>query len=107
MAKASPKIKLKPRSGIAKPANKGIATAQFNLGLCYENGFGVGKDEAEAVKWYRKAAEQGDAMAQYNLGCCYENGDGISADKAEALMWYRKAAEQGHAEAQNRVDILR
>ncbi|MBR4388959.1 MAG: SEL1-like repeat protein, partial [Prevotella sp.] len=35
------------------------------MGLCYENGTGVAKDEAKAVEWYRKAAEQGDARAQY------------------------------------------
>jgi TPR repeat protein len=26
------------------------------------------EDDAEAVKWYRKAAEQGLANAQFNLG---------------------------------------
>jgi len=57
------------------------------LGLCYDYGIGVDKDEIEAVKWYRKAAEQGYSNAQYNLsvkllskghciaqyklGCCY------------------------------------
>ena len=29
---------------------------------------GVPEDDAEAVRWYRKAAEQGHAGAQYNLG---------------------------------------
>jgi TPR repeat protein len=33
--------------------------AQFNLGRCYQFGRGVAKDEAEALKWYRKAAGQG------------------------------------------------
>ena len=43
-------------------AEKGNAPAQFNLGLMYDNGRGVPKDEAEAVKWYRKAADQGDVV---------------------------------------------
>ena len=34
----------------------------------YRNGQGVTQDNAEAVKWYRKAAEQGYAAAQFNLG---------------------------------------
>jgi TPR repeat protein len=34
----------------------------------YLNGKGVPKDDAEAVKWFRKAAEQGYADAQYDLG---------------------------------------
>ena len=37
-------------------AEKGDATAQFNLGFMYANGNGVEKDVAEAVMWYRKAA---------------------------------------------------
>ncbi len=40
---------------------QGDAYAQFLLGVIYEIGRGVTKDESEAVKWYRKAAEQGDA----------------------------------------------
>ena len=38
-----------------------------NLGICYENGYGVTQNMGKAVKWYRKAAEQGDAYAQRRL----------------------------------------
>ena len=64
------------------------------------DGKGVPKDDAEAVKWYRKAADQGDAIAQFNLGWMYDEGRGVSKDDAEAVRWYRKAADQGHALAQ-------
>ena len=84
----------------SKAAEQGFAEAQYNLGVCYENGQGVAQNYAEAVQWYRKAAEQGDANAQYNLGVCYENGQGVAQDYAEAVQWYRKAAEQGDADAQ-------
>ena len=86
-----------------KAAEQGHAGAQNNLGVCYENGYGVTKDYYEAVKWYRKAAEQGHAQAQCNLGICYRNGDGVTQDYYEAVKWYRKAAEQGHAGAQNNL----
>ena len=49
-------------------ADQGDAAAQFNLGVMYDNGRGVLKDEAEAVRWYRLAAEQGDADARGQ--CC-------------------------------------
>ena len=49
-------------------AEAGYATAQANLGLMYDLGLGVDEDDAEAVKWYRKAAEAGIASAQINLG---------------------------------------
>ena len=39
----------------------------FQVGKCYETGDGIGKDEAEAVKWYRVAAEHGSADAILNL----------------------------------------
>ena len=86
-----------------KAAEQGDATAQYNLGVCYEKGRGVPQDYSEAVKWYRKAAEQGDATAQYNLGVCYDKGRGVPQDYSEAVKWYRKAAEQGDMYAQNNL----
>jgi len=44
-------------------AKQGNAFAQFNLGLMYEKGQGVPKDDKTAVKWYTLAAEVGDARA--------------------------------------------
>jgi TPR repeat protein len=81
-------------------AESGDAVAQFKLGVCYADGEGVKKDEAEAVKWYRKAADRGNAEAQSKLGLCYANGQGLVKDNAEAVKWYRLAAEQGLAVAQ-------
>ena len=84
-------------------AEQGNASAQFNLGLMYENGSGVKKDAVQAVAWYRKAAEQGYARAQSNLGVMYENGSGVKKDAVQAVAWYRKAAEQGYASAQSNL----
>ena len=58
-------------------AEQGDALAQNNLGVAYANGDGVAENDAEAVKWYRKAADQGEAMAQLNLGDAYANGDAL------------------------------
>ena len=46
-------------------AEQGVAEAQYNLGLCYDNG--LDPNYAEAVKWVRKAAEQGQAEAKTAL----------------------------------------
>jgi S1-C subfamily serine protease len=81
-------------------AEQGNSLAQRFLGICYTNGRGVAKNDAEAVKWFRKAAEQGDATAQGNLGYRYYKGQGVIKDNAEALKWARKAADQGLAFAQ-------
>jgi TPR repeat protein len=61
----------------------------------YQNGQGIPKDDAEAIKWYRKAADQGYAEAQTYLGTMYQDGQGVPKDDVEAVKWYRKAADQG------------
>jgi TPR repeat protein len=63
-------------------AEQGDASAQYNLGVMYANGYGVPQDYAEAVRWYRLAAGQGNAKAQYNLGLMYYNGEGVPQDYA-------------------------
>jgi uncharacterized protein len=78
-------------------AELGMAAAQNNLALMYDNGEGVPENDAEAVKWYRKAADQGLVEAQFNLGNMYESGEGVPENDAEAVKWYRKAADQGLA----------
>lgn len=44
-------------------AEAGDANSMFNLGVMYANGEGVAKDDAEAVRWYRKAADLGNRHA--------------------------------------------
>jgi TPR repeat protein len=79
---------------------EGDAEAQFNLGVMYQNGAGVSRDDVTATMWYRKAAEQGFAMAQFVLGVRYHLGLGVPKDDVEALKWYLKAAEQGESALQ-------
>ena len=83
-----------------KAAQQGSAAAQSNLGVMYENGYGVPQDYAQAVAWYRKAAGQGSAAGQNNLGVMYEMGKGVSKEVQQAVSWYGKAADQGFAPAQ-------
>ncbi len=87
-------------------AEKGDADSQFNIGLMYEQGIGVSKNEVEAAAWYRKSAEQGNSNAQYNLAVLYENGRGTKVDFAQALQWYRKAAAQGDELAVGNLGML-
>ncbi len=87
-----------------KAAEQNLADAQYNLGICYDQGRGVAKDDAEAVKLYREAANQGYAEAQNALGLCYDRPpfEGLFPLRAfvKAVEWYLKAANQGYAEAQ-------
>ena len=81
-------------------AEQGNASAQNNLGVMYENGEGVARDDKTAAEWYTRAAEQGNADAQNNLGVMYDNGKGVPQDDKVAAQWYTRAAEQGLARAQ-------
>jgi TPR repeat protein len=88
-----------------KAADQGDAAAQCNLGVMYEKGRGVKKDETEAVKWFQKAADQGNAPAQFNLGFMYKTGRGVKKDETEAVKWFQKAADQGVAAAQFNLGV--
>ena len=55
------------RRGREQAAAQGDDYAQHNLGVMYSFGRGVAQDDAEAVRWYRKAAEQGNADAMRAL----------------------------------------
>lgn len=87
-------------------AEQNDAQAQFTLGLMYSKGQGVPQDNAEAMKWVRKAAGQGLAEAQFYLGMRYSEGRGVPQDYAEAVKWYRRAAEQGHAKTQFNLGLM-
>src|SRR6266446_3364491 len=105
LAAQQTKADQRPLKEVQAKAQAGNADSEAELGLRYYNGEGVAKDQAEAVKWYRKAAEQNDADAQYNLGVCYEHGEGVTKDPVEAVKWFRKAAQQNDARAQYNLAV--
>jgi uncharacterized protein len=88
-------------------ADNGLAVAQFNLGLMYDNGQGIPRDDAAAVRWYQKAADQGHVKAQSNLGFMYLNGRGTAQSFTEAFKWFRKAADTNRAGRQNPQPVSR
>ena len=73
-------------------AEGGNPDAQLDLGLKYQDGQGVAKDEGEAIKWITKAAEQGNPMAQLTLGELYLYGRGTPKDETKSIGWLEKAA---------------
>ena len=81
-------------------AERGDASAQYNLAVSFHNGQGVKQDYKKAAEWYLKAAEQGKSKAQFCLGFLYQNGKGVIQDYSSACCWYLKAAEQGNVDAQ-------
>ena len=87
-------------------AEGGDATAQYLLGVMYDEGRVVVRSESKAKEWFEKAAAQGDADAQNTMGVLYEEGRGVEQSYSKAKKWYEKAAAQGHAYAQNNLGLL-
>ena len=87
-------------------ADQGLAGAQHNLGLMYDNGEGVPEDDAEAVRWLRLAADQGLAGAQYNLGVKYASGEGVLQDNVTAHMWFNIAGANGAEDGRDNREII-
>jgi uncharacterized protein len=87
-------------ANMEKMAAGGDVSAWYNLGLMYEQGYGVNQDKAKAAFCYRKAADRGQVQAQCRLGFLYYQGQGVPRDLQQAAEWYKKAAEQGNSQAQ-------
>jgi hypothetical protein len=80
--------------------DRGIPQGYYDMGSLLYRGYGVKKDEAAALKYFRKAADLGNPEAQYYIG------DKLTQLTIENPVPYgigydmkRCAAEQGHAEA--------
>ena len=76
-------------------AEQGDDDAQYNLGVMYDNGYGVPQDYKTAVKWFKIASEQGHPTSQANLGLMYEEGLGVIKDNVYAHMWTNISISNG------------
>ena len=78
--------------------DEAAAKAQYELGLCYEEGkYNIEPDLKQAYQWYLKAAnaskgKQYDAM--YKIGVFYTFGlGGCDQSYAMAIKWFKEAAK--------------
>jgi hypothetical protein len=69
-----------------------------NLGIQYENGQGVVKNEGEAARWYGKAVSQGHGRAMVFLADLYVRGKGAPQDVEKAKALYAQATEISNPE---------
>ena len=92
---------------ILKPlAEEGNSQAQVTLGIMYDFGHGVDKDESEAIQWYIKAAEQGIPVVQHDVGVKYFQGQGVEQDYLKAAYWWEQSANSGLADSQFNLGLL-
>lgn len=89
-----------------KAAEGGDAAAALRLAQYYlltEQGMA---DEAQGVRWLRKAADSGYPQAMEFMGSMLFEGYGMAKDRAEAARWVARAAERGSASAQMFYGVL-
>ena len=95
-------------------AEKGYATAQYNLGFRYRFGRGVEIDFNRCVELWEESAKQGHLQSQFNLSGLYldgsldnENGNPMTIPKNDPLCfkWALAAAKQGDVDAQRNTAI--
>ena len=87
-----------PLAELLEKANKGDATARYDVARRYAEGQGVELDHKQAARWFRRAADQGHARAQFNLGELYEAGKGVPQSDLEAFILYSLAGQQENQE---------
>lgn len=87
-------------------AQQGSADAQHVLAGMYQQGQGVKKDLAMALRWWEKAALQGHVLAQLSLGRLYAQGNDVPRDNYQAAFWLDMAAAQGEQDAVALLDEL-
>ncbi len=87
-------------------AEKGNPDAQYRLGIMYQNGLGLVRNELMAMKWMTAAAKQGFAYAQHGIGFMYLEGDCVNKNPEKAAQWFHKAAEQGLAGSQTTLALM-
>lgn len=91
-------------------AKHGNADAQFGMGMMYEKGQGLPRDDSQALSWYEKSAEQGHALAMERLGWMYKNGYktkvGIIKNSHNALYYFKEASNRGLVESTLALDAL-
>src|SRR5436305_667773 len=86
----------------AATANAKDVNSMFHVGVCYSVGYGVTKDEKEALEWCVKAAKSGSLEALFYLAENHEIRE-IPVPVDMAFAWYQDAATAGHLRAMCKV----
>src|SRR6476661_8572103 len=74
-----------------RSANQGHMDAETTLGLLlFQN-----NDQAEGLKWLKKASEKGEPRAMLVYGTALVNGDSVTQDPVLGYAYVSRAAAQG------------
>jgi len=83
--------------GLLDDAEKGVASAQVDVGLCYLHGVGgASQDDLQAVYYFQQA---NDERGWFHLGYCKATGTGLDVDEKEGFNLIKKAAKSKYIPA--------
>jgi len=84
---------------LTEAAKGGDPVAQFLMGECFSDGYGMKMDEKGMAAYYTMAAKQNYAPALTALSWIYEMGIYVKENRETAIQLALRAANQGDAEA--------
>lgn len=89
-------------------ASHGYSKAQYNTGVCYEQGYGVHKDLDKASVYYHLAASNSHLLAQYRYAryLLHHKVRVEAEEHQQALKMLEQAAEAGLKEAQAYLGVF-
>lgn len=83
-------------------ASKGeLIMAIYELGVSFQQGWGVTKNKETAFYYFEIAANLGDLDAMNDLAFCYTHGHGVKKNIFKAAQYYRMASKQGQVQIGN------
>ncbi|GMM49952.1 hypothetical protein DASB73_009100 [Starmerella bacillaris] len=76
-------------------SEKELTEAQFNLGECYNNGYGIDKDLTSAAEYYYLATKNSDnSLAEFRLAQLFLYSEAtFKQDLSMALYWFGRSAQ--------------
>jgi TPR repeat protein len=88
---------------LQEAAGSGSEEADYAIGTWYAFGKCLPKNEAKAVKHFKRAARKKYGPAMFDLAVSYETGRGVQKDPSRAFSLYVQAAREGDLEAAKSV----
>jgi uncharacterized protein len=88
-----------------KAADKGSTAAMVALGMLYESGSGVTKDDARARALFQRAAAAGNPIGVTDLAAL-SNATGAALDPAQERAMLTNAAEANSSDAQFQLGLM-
>jgi TPR repeat protein len=107
-----------PVRGLAyfkQAAELGDVTSLYNVGVCYERGYGTSRNIKSAIHYYKQAAKLASAgdistklisgTAMYNMALIFFNGTDVKQDMKYAVELYKQSIDCGHMPSKNNLAI--